>query len=158
MPPKMSSIFGRFVLQEVESQTKCCYSLKVKIFGPSQKFGLATPLETTIIKLAFFAGHSCSVLEWKKVKYERYQFIFSATSPWRLVPAENSSTSREITVLHVTFKTSWEYQLIGQLHFQPFISNIDDNIVTPNVGINYMTLKLVPSNTCLKSITCLSFS
>jgi len=54
MPPKMSSIFGRFVLQEVESQTKCCYSLKVKIFGPSQKFGLATPLETTIIKLAFF--------------------------------------------------------------------------------------------------------
>jgi len=40
----VSSISCRFVLQEVVQHTKYCCSLKVKVFGPSQNFGLATPL------------------------------------------------------------------------------------------------------------------
>jgi len=42
--PKISCITCRFVLREVVSQSKCCFLLKDKIFGPSQYFRLATLL------------------------------------------------------------------------------------------------------------------
>ena len=42
--PQISSIPCHFVLREVVYQTKYCSSLKVKIFGTSKNFDLATSL------------------------------------------------------------------------------------------------------------------
>jgi len=44
MTSQISSISCRFVLWDAVSRTKYCCSLEVKIFGPSQNFGLATLL------------------------------------------------------------------------------------------------------------------
>ena len=44
MTPQISSIPCCFVFREAVSQTKCCWSLKLKIFVPTKIFGLATPL------------------------------------------------------------------------------------------------------------------
>ena len=41
---QISSISCHFVFREAASQTKCCCSLKFKIFGTSQNFELAAPL------------------------------------------------------------------------------------------------------------------
>jgi len=45
---QISSIPCRFTLWEAAYQTKYCCSLEVKVFGPSQYFGLATLLEDTV--------------------------------------------------------------------------------------------------------------
>jgi len=49
------------VLGEAVSQTKYCYLLKVKIFGSSQNFVLATPLLTRLLRLV--APTFCQTLQ-----------------------------------------------------------------------------------------------
>ena len=59
MAPNMSSIPCRFVPREEVSQSKYCCSLKVKIYGPSQKFwhlqNLFGPKTKFLIKIHIFA-------------------------------------------------------------------------------------------------------
>ena len=55
--PQISIISCHFVLWEVVSQTKHCFSPKVKRFAPPQNFGLATPL----------ISNSTFLMQWSSV-------------------------------------------------------------------------------------------
>ena len=54
--PKVSRMSGRFVLRETVFKSKCCRSLKVKVFGSSQNCGLSALLMWRLIV--------CTILAW----------------------------------------------------------------------------------------------